>query len=103
MSKRKKLDEAAEKVNLFPLNLYMVYDRNSEYCCFVIEKTRGRAKAWAAGTWGEDFIDMRCYLLKKGVDAEKPMLIECETDEGYDIVLACGYHYMTEEECEEGY
>lgn len=88
---------------LKPLNLYQVrscYEPN-EYCCYVIEETRGRAKAWAAGEFGEDFCDMRCYTLKKGVNATEPLLIECETDKGYDIVQECGYGYIDEEELAE--
>lgn len=98
VNKRKKLEAIAEKVNLFPLNLYMVRDNLYDFVCFVIEKTPGKAKAWCASNWGADFIDMRCNLLKKGVDAEKPLLIECETDKGYDIVQDCGYRYTGFEE-----
>ena len=85
------------------MNLYSVWDRNYEWCCFVFDTTRNRAKLRVAESFGEDYIDMRCKTLKKGVNVPYPMLVDCDDADGYDIVLQCGYHYATEEEMNELY
>lgn len=80
------------------MNLYMVLDSNYDWCCFAFDTSRNRAKMRVAESFGVDYIEMRCKTLKKGVNVSVPMLVTYPDDEGYDIVLSCGYHYATDEE-----
>lgn len=80
------------------MNLYMVLDSNYDWCCFAFDTSRNRAKMRVAESFGIDYIDMRCKTLKKGINIPVPMLVTHPDDEGYDIVLNCGYHYATDEE-----
>lgn len=82
------------------MNLYIVLDANYNWGCFVFEKTRNRAKAAVARHFDMDYTEMRCKTLKRAVNVDYPMIVDCETDQGYDMVLACGYHYMKDEENE---
>ena len=83
------------------MNLYHVWDRHYEWCCFAFNTTRNRAKARVAELFDQEYIDMRCKTLKRGVNVPVPMVVDCDTDEGYDMVLKCGYRYATEEELNE--
>lgn len=83
------------------MNLYQVWDAQYEWCCFVFEITRDRARLRVARYFDIDYIDTRCKTLRKGVNVPLPMVVDSETAEGYDVVLNCGYHYMTEEELNE--
>ncbi len=80
------------------MNLYKVMDANYDWCCFVFETTRNRAKLRVAESLGQEYIDMRCKTLKKGVNVPRPMTVDDETAEGYDMVVQCGYGYSYEEE-----
>lgn len=80
------------------MNLYQVWDANYEWCCFVFDVTRNRAKMQVAESYGEDYINMRCKTLKKGVNVPAPMLVDSDTDDGYELVLQYGYRYASEEE-----
>ena len=80
------------------MNLYMVLDINYDWCCFAFDVSRNRAKMRVAENFGCEYTEMRCKTLSKGVNVPIPRLVETDTDEGYDVVLACGYHYATEEE-----
>ena len=75
------------------MNLYIVYDAVGGWGCYVFETTRGRAKAMVAKHNGAEYTDMRCNTLKKGVNFPYPKTVDSDTDEGYDVVLACGHHY----------
>ena len=81
------------------MNLYRVSNKDYEWCCYVFETTRNKAKAFGASCFGEDYTDMRCTTLKKGINVDRPRVVDCEDDEGHDIVLKCGYRFATEEEC----
>jgi hypothetical protein len=52
-----------------------------------------------AELFGEEYIDMRCKTLKRGVlDVQVPTIVDSELDEAYKYVLECGYHYYDDEE-----
>lgn len=80
------------------MNLYLVCDADYEWGCFAFDTTRNRAKYSVARQFDEEYINMRCKTLKKCINIHSPMIVDCDTDKGYDIVLACGYHFMDEEE-----
>ena len=79
------------------MNLYMVLDANYDWCCFAFDTSRNRAKKRVADEFFCDYIDMRCKTLKKDVDISEPMLVTHPDDNGYNIVLGCGFHYADEE------
>ena len=79
------------------MNLYQVMDKNYEWGCFVFDVSRNRAKASVAEHLGEDYVDMRCKTLKKGVNVPMPTIVDSEDDEAYQMVLACGYKYYSDE------
>lgn len=80
------------------MNLYIVFDAQYEWGCFVFETTRNRAKMRVANHFDIDYIDVRCKTLNRGVNFPYPKTVDCEQDEGYDVVLKCGHHYATESE-----
>ena len=80
------------------MNLYMVMDANYDWCCFAFDTSRERAKLRVAKEFDNEYIEMRCKTLKKGVNVPLPMLVTHPDDEGYDIVLQCGYQYDIYEE-----
>lgn len=80
------------------MNLYMVTDSNYEWCCFVFDTSRNRAKLQVSKYFDESYISLRCKTLKKGINLSQPMLVDYPEAEGYDIVLDCGYHFATEDE-----
>lgn len=80
------------------MNLYLVTDANYDWACFAFDTSRERAKLRVAKEYGNEYIEMRCKTLKKEVNVPLPMLVTDADDEGYDIVLQCGYHYDTDEE-----
>lgn len=80
------------------MNLYQVLDKNYEWCCYVFDVSRNSAKARVAESYGEDYINMRCKTLTKGVNVPIPMMVDDEESMGYDIVLKCGYRYVGEDE-----
>jgi len=75
------------------LNLYQVTDSTYEWCCFAFDTSRNRAKMRVANEFGNEYTEMRCKTLKRGVNVPVPMLVTCPDDAGYDIVKACGYEY----------
>jgi hypothetical protein len=64
----------------------------------VFETTRNKAKKRVAEHFFCDYIDMRCKTLRKGVNFTYPKTVDSEDDEGYSVVLQCGFHYPTEAE-----
>ena len=82
------------------MNLYSVCDKHYEWCCYVFAPTRNRAKVLVAQHLFQDYIDLRSQCLKKGVNIPYCLVVDCPEDESYDLVLKCGYKYMTEEEAE---
>lgn len=80
------------------LNLYMVQDSNYEWCCFVFDASRNKAKLSVAEHFGFDYIDMRCKTLKKGVNFPYAKIVDCEEEDGYDFVKQCGYEYVKEDD-----
>ena len=79
-------------------NLYSVCAADYEWSCFVFDISRNKAKMRAAAHFGENYINMRCKTLVRGVNFPTPVVVDCETDEGYEMVLQCGFRYMTEED-----
>ena len=75
------------------LNLYMVMDSNYDWCCYVFETSRNRAKLRVADEFDFNYLDMRCKTLKKGVNFPYAKLVEDKESKGYDIVKQCGYEY----------
>jgi hypothetical protein len=80
------------------MNLYMVLDNNYDWCCFAFDTSRNKAKLRVAKEFDCEYIDMRCKTLMKGVCVYTPMLVTHPDDNGYDMVLNCGYSYTTEED-----
>lgn len=78
------------------MNLYMVLDNNYDWCCFAFDTSRNRAKKRVADEFFCEYIDMRCRTLRKGVNVPIPMLVTHLDDDGYDMVLRCGYQYEYE-------
>ena len=79
------------------VNLYMVLDSNYDWCCFAFDTSRNKAKLSVAKEFGNEYTEMRCKTLKKGVNVPFPMLVTHPDDEGYDIVKNCGYEYGTDD------
>ena len=79
-------------------NLYLVCAADYEWCCFVFDVSRNKAKARGAEYFGEEYINMRCKTLVRGVNYPFSRVVDCETDEGYEMVQQCGYRFLTEEE-----
>lgn len=80
------------------MNLYNVMDKNYEWSCFVFAPTRNKAKCMVADHLFQDYIDLRCRLLRRGLNTPLPLVVDCPEDTGYDLILKCGYSYMNEEE-----
>ena len=78
------------------MNLYMVLDSNYDWCCFAFDTSRNMAKLSVARKFGNEYTEMRCKTLKKGVNVPFPMLVTHPDDNGYDIVKNCGYEYETD-------
>ena len=68
------------------VNLYMVLDSNYDWCCFAFDTSRNKAKLSVAREFGNEYTEMRCKTLKKGVNVPVPMLVTHPDDKGYDIV-----------------
>ena len=83
------------------LNLYRVSYCYSEWCVFVFDTSRGRAKARTAREFDGEYIHMRCQSLMRGVNVPFPMIVSSPDDEGYEHVLKCGHQYASDEELEE--
>ena len=83
---------------MIKMNLYMVTDSNYEWCCFVFDTSRNRAKLWVSNHFDESYISLRCKTLRKGINLSQPMLIDDPASEGYNLVLECGYRFATEDE-----
>lgn len=79
------------------MNLYCIWNKDYEWCCFVFETTRNRAKHRGASYFGERYIDMRCQTLKKGVNMPTPHVVDDIDAPGYDMVLKLGYSFAEEE------
>ena len=75
------------------MNLYQVWDKNYEWCCFAFDTSRNKAKLRVAESFFCDYIDMRCMTVKKGVNVQVPMLVDHPNAEGYDMVLYYGGRY----------
>ena len=56
------------------MNLYMVLDSNYDWCCFAFDTSRNKAKLSVAREFGNEYTEMRCKTLKKGVNVPAPML-----------------------------
>lgn len=80
------------------MNLYQVYPTTYDYCYFVFAKTANRAKSLCThyNTVDEDYIDLRCRLLKKNVGGEETV-VDHPLDKDYARVLAEGFKYIEEE------
>ena len=85
------------------MNLYRVCDKHYEWSCFVFAPTRNRAKMLVADHFFENYIDMRCKTLKKGVNINYECVVDCEEDANYKLVQKCGFHYPTQEEIDAYY
>ena len=79
----------------------MVTDLECNWCCFVFDVSRKKAKLWVANYFDERYLSLRCKTLRKGINCPYPLIVDCETAEGYDLVLNCGYRFANEnDECE---
>ena len=85
------------------MNLYNVMDKNYEWGCFVFAPSRNRAKVLVAEHFNEDYIHLRCKTLKKGINMDQCLIVDCPEDTGYDLVLKLGFHYPTQEEIDSYY
>lgn len=97
MSKRQKLDDIAEKVNLFPMNLYCVWDEQYEWCCFIFAHSRNEAKAMWAHCFDQEYTSARCKTLKNGVNFPMCKCVDDTDDPDYGYVLGLWYEYKEDE------
>ena len=74
------------------MNLYLVNSLFHGYSCFVFDSTRNKAKYIVSREFDDEYIDMRCFTLVKGLDVPA-MIVTCSDDDGYDIVKSFGYEY----------
>ena len=76
--------------------LWLCWYVNTEWCCYVIAPTRGRAKSLFHDYWREgDFVDVRGYKVKEAPDAPQGVYdMDCQE------LKNLGVRYMTEEEME---
>ena len=88
---------------MIKMNLYRVCDKHYEWGCFVFAQSRNQAKYLVADSFGEDYINMRCKTLKRGVNIDHYLVVDCEDAKGYDLVQECGFHYPTQEEIDSYY
>lgn len=79
------------------MNLYSVCNKDYEWCCYVFETTRNKAKERGSGFLGERYIDTRCKTLNKGVNVPTPHVVKSTDDPGYEMVLKLGYSFAEEE------
>ena len=78
------------------MNLYRVYPRfDEDWCCFVFEETRNKARNRFAGYFSEDhkYIDFNAVCVRKNVHGEPEI---CASD--CERLEELGIHYSTEEE-----
>ena len=50
------------------MNLYMVWDEQYEWCCFIFAHSRNEAKAMWARCFDQEYTSARCKTLEKGVN-----------------------------------
>ena len=53
----------------------MVCDSNYDWCCFAFDTSRNMAKLSVARKFGNEYTEMRCKTLKKGVNVPFPMIV----------------------------
>ena len=81
------------------MNLYSVFFKDEEWGCFVVARSRGRAKSifytyYRTELGGlAEFTDVRCYKLKS-VDQEQEKVYDMDCPE----LEAMGVHFADEEE-----
>lgn len=70
--------------------------KNCEWCCYVIAKTKGKAKSLFQDYWRDgEYIDIRVYKVK-----EAKGFVEGIHDMDDDVLKQLGVRYLTEEELE---
>lgn len=80
------------------MNLYLVWDKQYEWCCYVFAVSRNQAKLMVAELFSQEYIDMRCKTLRKGLcNPQEPATVDYTDDYLYEIVKQCGYEYTEEE------
>jgi hypothetical protein len=70
------------------MNLYMVYPRGDDWCCYIFAETRNKAKMMLLHyfTYDDEYIDYGCRTIKKDVGGESEVCDEdCERLKMYDI------------------
>lgn len=80
------------------MNLYQVMTKEYEWCAYCIAPTRSKAKLMVAQEFGEEYTDMRCKTIQKGVKVENATVIDSDLHPMYHIVTECGHKYYTDEE-----
>lgn len=88
---------------MIKMNLYRVCDKHYEWGCFVFAKSRNQAKYIVANYFSEEYTAMRARILKRGVNIDHSLIVDCEDSKGYDLVQECGFRYPTQEEIDNYY
>ena len=55
-------------------NIYWCFHKDDVYGLYVIAQTRGEARRIYSDVAGEDYIDIRCHIYKRGVNEYKGII-----------------------------
>ena len=78
------------------MNLYQVWTSEYDWCAYCIAPTRSKAKLMVAHEFGEEYTDMRCKTIRKGVNAGFACVIDSELHPLYHFVTEFGCCYVDE-------
>lgn len=76
------------------MNLYQVWTKDYDWCAYCAAGTRNHAKLMVAKEFGEEYTDMRCKTIRRGVNAEIADVIDSDLHPLYHLVKECGYCYV---------
>lgn len=79
-----------------PINLYLVYPRSDEWCCYIFAESRNKAKYMIVGHFshydGSEYIDYNAVTIKKDVGGSPEV---CDLD--CDRLKAIGIEYLNDD------
>lgn len=79
------------------MNIYFCREKHEYEGLFVSAKSRGTAKSLYAQHIECDFVDVRCHISRRGVNAN----FECVFLENCQLLKKCGLEYDEESEVKE--
>ena len=79
------------------MNLYIVYSCESEWGCYCFARSANKAKMLVAHEMDDEYVNMRCKMLRRGVNEPWEVAVVSEDDEAYAYVKQCGFEYKEDE------